>query len=101
MMQDVTGVVAASVSSMCQSPSLSWSRMRRTQPVTTTTLSSRPARGAHGSLMLTGWAPRTLTRKDPCAPREGREDNVVVDNGWVRRMRLHENDGDWNNEMPE
>jgi len=52
MMQDVTGVVAASVSSECQSPSLSWRCMRRTHPVTTNKLSSRPARGAHASLLV-------------------------------------------------
>ena len=53
MMHSVTGALAAAVSSMCQSPSDSWSWMRRTHPVSTKTLSSRPARGAHMSVRAT------------------------------------------------
>jgi len=52
MRQKVTGVAGAWVSSMCQSPSASCSFRRRTQPTTVNTLSSRPARGAHQSLLV-------------------------------------------------
>ena len=49
MMHAVTGLLGPSVSSMCQSPSDSCSWIRRTHPVSTKTLSSRPERGVHKS----------------------------------------------------
>ena len=64
-------------------------------------LASRLATPALISQILTGWAPRSLTSKDACAPRAGREDSVVAATGWVRRMRLHESDGDWHIELTE
>src|SRR5207245_2118588 len=72
MMHDVTGVVAASVSSMCQSPSLSCSRMRRTQPVTTTKLSSHPPRGPPASVLVRrGGAPAAQGRPIRVVPMRG------------------------------
>lgn len=47
------------------------------------------------------WAPRTLTRRDKCAARAGRERNVYEVTAWVRRIRLHETDGDWHIEITE
>ena len=48
-----------------------------------------------------GWAPRSLTRKDKCAARVGREKKVYEVTAWVRRIRLHETDGDWHIEITE
>src|SRR2546425_11478125 len=53
------------------------------------------------SHILLGWAPRSLTSTDECAPRAGHEDSLFVVTGWVRRMRLHESDGDWHIELTE
>lgn len=47
------------------------------------------------------WAPRTLTRKDKCAARVGHEKKVYEVTAWVRRIRLHETDGDWHIEITE
>src|SRR3989441_10584545 len=79
----------------CAEPHYRWSEK------VDTALESRPATPALISQILTGWAPRSLTSKDPCAPRAGREDSVVVVTGWVRRLRLHESDGDWHIELTE
>src|SRR6058998_3200184 len=52
-MQDAgTGVYSSSVISMCQSPSVSFSLMRRTYAVTEKTLRSFPVRLAHLSLAV-------------------------------------------------
>jgi len=34
-----------------------------------------------------------------CAARLGREQNVYAVTGWVRRVKLHEDDGDWHIEL--
>ena len=79
----------------CAEPHYRWSEK------VDTALESRPATPALISQILIGWAPRSLTSRDACAPRAGREDSVVVVTGWVRRMRLHESDGDWHIELTE
>src|SRR5712691_768590 len=79
----------------CAEPHYRWSEK------VDTALDNRPATPALISEALTAWAPRSLTSKDPCARRAGREDSVVVVTGWVRRMRLHESDGDWHIELTE
>jgi len=79
----------------CAEPHYRWSEK------VDTALASRLATPALMSQILTGWAPRSLTSKDACAPRAGREDSVVAATGWVRRMRLHESDGDWHIELTE
>ena len=38
--------------------------------------------------MLT-WTPRTITAKNKCAHRIGRERNVSSVTAWVRRIKLH------------
>jgi len=79
----------------CAQPHYRWSEK------VDTALENRPATPALISQMLTGWAPRSLTSRDACAPRAGREDTVVVVTGWARRLRLHESDGDWHIELTE
>src|SRR3989449_7011777 len=79
----------------CAEPHYRWSEK------VDTALESRPATPALISEALTAWVPRSLTSKDPCAPRAGREDSVFVVTGWVRRLRLHESDGDWHIELTE
>src|SRR2546428_937726 len=79
----------------CGEPHYRWSEK------VDTALETRPATPALISQILTRWAPRSLTSKDACAPRAGREDSVFVVTGWVRRMHLHESDGDWHIELTE
>ena len=50
---------------------------------------------------MLAWAPRSITRKDKCAARVGREKKVYEVTAWVRRIRLHETDGDWHVEITE
>jgi hypothetical protein len=66
-----------------------------------TTLQTRPATPAEIANILTAWTPLNLSSKDRCAPRVGREDSVFAVVGWVRRLRLHEADGDWHIELTE
>jgi hypothetical protein len=47
------------------------------------------------------WAPRPLTSKDRCAARAGQELNLYSVTAFVRRIRLHEQDGDWHIEITE
>src|SRR2546426_9879028 len=77
----------------CAEPHYRWSEK------VDTALATRPATPALISEILTAWAPPSLTSNDACAPRGGREDSLVVVTGWVRRMRLHERDGDWHIEL--
>ena len=64
-----------------------------------TALQTRPAKPVDIATILTAWAPVSLTSRDTCAPREGREDSVFALVGWVRRVRLQESDGDWHVEL--
>ena len=50
---------------------------------------------------ILGWAPPRITAKDVCAPRAGRERNVYTVTAWVRRVKLHELDGDAHLEITE
>src|SRR2546426_6614901 len=79
----------------CAEPHYRWSEK------VDTALATRPTTPVLLSQILTRWAPRSLTSKDACAPRAGREDSVFVVTGWVRRMHLHESDGDWHIELTE
>src|SRR5439155_1639602 len=80
MMQELTGVAGASVSSMCQSPSASCSLMRRTQLTSTNTLSSRPTRRAHPSLLvkLKGAQPVRISRISTGVGERGCDGNVYI-----------------------
>src|SRR5881296_428528 len=77
----------------CAEPHYRWSEK------VDTTLRTRPATPVDITEILTDWAPLSLTSKDKCAPRMGREDSVFAVVGWVRRLRLHETDGDWHIEL--
>src|SRR5437870_2693734 len=79
----------------CAEPHYRWSEK------VDTALATRPATPTLISEILAAWAPPSLTSNDACAPRAGREDSVFVVTGWVRRMRLHESDGDWHIEVTE
>ncbi len=79
----------------CAEPHYRWSEK------IDTAFAARPATRVDIATILTGWASRTLTSKDMCAARAGREDSVFVVSGWVRRVRLHEADGDWHIELTE
>jgi hypothetical protein len=50
---------------------------------------------------ILAWAPRTITAKDKCAKRIGREKNVYSVTAYVRRIKLRESDGDWHIEITE
>jgi len=50
--------------------------------------------------MLT-WPARTITAKDKCARRIGKERSVFSVTAYVRRIKLHETDGDWHIEITE
>src|SRR6266702_4828602 len=50
--------------------------------------------------MLT-WPARTITANDKCASRIGKERSVFSVTAYVRRIKLHESDGDWHIEITE
>jgi len=79
----------------CAEPHYRWSEK------VDTTLQTRPAAAVDIAAILSAWAPLSLTSRDMCAPRTGREDSVFVLIGWVRRLRLQESDGDWHIELTE
>jgi len=78
----------------CAEPHYRWSEK------TDTSLRSLPATEVDVTDVL-GWAPRSLTKLDKCAARMGRELQVYSVTGWIRRIRLHELDGDWHIELTE
>jgi hypothetical protein len=86
---------AAARGQTCREPHYRWSEK------IDTTLATLPAAPADIAEILRSWAPLTLARADICAPRSGREDSVFVLTGWVRRIQLHESDGDWHIELTE
>ena len=50
---------------------------------------------------MLAWPPRTITAKDKCASRVGKERSVFSVTAYVRRIKLHESDGDWHIEITE
>ncbi len=84
---------AATGAQTCSEPHYRWSEK------IDTTLATLPAAPTDIARILRGWAPPSLTSVDRCAPRSGREDSVFVLTGWVRRIQLHEADGDWHIEL--
>ncbi len=83
----------AGAAQTCAEPHYRWSEK------IDTAFAARPAARVEITTILTGWAPRSLTSKDICAPRAGREDSVFVVSGWARRVQLHEADGDTHMEL--
>jgi len=88
-------VPAAGRGQACAEPRYRWSEK------VDTTLQTRSPTPVDILEILSGWAPLSFTSKDRCALRVGREDSVFVLVGWVRRIRLHEADGDWHIELTE
>jgi len=88
-------VPAAGRGQRCAEPYYRWSEK------VDTTLQMRSPTPVDILGILTGWAPLSFTSKDRCALRVAREDSVFVLVGWVRRIRLHEADGDWHIELTE
>jgi len=86
-------VPAAGRGQACAEPHYRWSEK------VDTTLQTRPATPVDIAEILTDWAPLSLTSRERCAARVGREDSVFAVVGWVRRLRLHEADGDWHIEL--
>jgi hypothetical protein len=86
-------VPGAATGQACAEPHYRWSEK------TDTTFETRAAAPISVSDILTNWAPLALTSRDPCAPRSGREDSVFAVTGWLRRIHLHEADGDWHIEL--
>jgi hypothetical protein len=77
----------------CREPHYRWSEK------IDTTLATHRAAPTDVTTILSSWAPPSLARGDMCAPRAGREDSVFVLTAWVRRIQLHESDGDWHIEL--
>jgi len=86
-------VPAAGTGQRCVEPYYRWSEK------VDATLQTRTARPVDIAEILMGWAPLSLTSLGRCAPRVGREDSVFTVVGWVRRVRLHQADGDWHIEL--
>ena len=79
----------------CSEPHYRWSEK------TDTSFANKTAIAADVSDVLGSWAPRSITRGNKCARRVGREKNVYAVTAWVRRIKLHESDGDWHLEITE
>lgn len=79
----------------CSEPTYRWSAK------VDTTLATRPGTPADVARILASWTPPDPTKLGPCAARFGREDSVFVLTGWVRRIQLHQGDGDWHIELTE
>jgi len=78
----------------CSEPHYRWSEK------VDSTFASKPPTTVAVSDILT-WSPRALTAQDRCAARAGRELNLYSVTAFVRRIRLHEQDGDWHIEITE
>ena len=77
----------------CKEPHYRWSEK------IDTTLAKLPPAPTDIARILAGWEPLSRASADLCTPRSGREDSVFVLTGWVRRIQLHESDGDWHIEL--
>src|SRR5438093_13484907 len=71
----------------CTEPHYRWS-----EKVDTSLATHTPA-AVDVSDILT-WTPRTINAKNNCAARIGREQNVYLVTAYVRRIKMHETDGD-------
>ena len=85
---------AAPAQTVCNEPHYRWSEK------IDTTFANNTAQDVDVTDVL-GWAPRSITAKDKCAKRAGRERNLYTVTGWVRRVRIHEPDRDWHIELTE
>lgn len=80
----------------CAEPHYRWS-----EKIDLTLATQSPSGDVDVADVLSGWASRTITAKDKCAARLGRETRVYRLTGWVRRLKRHELDGDWHIELTE
>ena len=78
----------------CAEPHYRWSEK------VDTSFATHPPAAVDVSSLLT-WTPRAITAQDQCAHRIGREQNVYSVTAYVRRIKLHETDGDWHIEITE
>jgi hypothetical protein len=77
----------------CNPPHYRWSVK------TDTTLAGHPTTAATITEILTRWATPPLGPRDQCAARAGRELDVYVVRGWIRRIERSKDDGDWHMEL--
>jgi hypothetical protein len=89
------GARAVAGQTTCGEPHYRWSEK------TDTSLADKTPSDADISEILSGWAPRSITGKDKCAARLGREKKLYAVTGYVRRIKRHESDGDWHIEITE
>jgi len=66
---------------------------------TDTALAGRPAVAATIPEILTRWTTPPLGPRDRCTRRAGRELEVYVVPGWIRRIERSKDDGDWHIEL--
>jgi hypothetical protein len=85
--------LASAAGQTCTEPHYRWSEK------TDTSLAGNLVTASVDVTDMLTWAPRALTAKDMCAARLGRENSVYAVTGWVRRVKLHEDDGDWHIEL--
>src|SRR6266516_610723 len=86
--------ISAAHAQTCTEPHYRWSEKIDTSFVHQT------ATDVDVSDML-AWTPHTITAKDKCAKRIGREKNVYAVTACVRRIKLRESEGDWHIEITE
>ena len=79
----------------CAQPHYRWS-----QKIDTSLAGRAPIPTSVG-VVLSTWEPPRVTRNDRCALRAGREGQVYVLMGWVRRIERAKDDGDWHIEVTE
>lgn len=77
----------------CDEPHYRWSAK------IDTSLAASPASPSTIPDILTEWAPPALGQGDRCASRAGREREVFVVHGWIRRIETAKDDGDWHIEL--
>ena len=85
--------VAARGQTTCTEPHYRWSEKTDTTLV-------KQASTTVGVTDILSWTPRTITAKDKCARRIGRERNLYSVTGWVRRIKLHEKDQENEDDTP-
>ncbi len=86
--------IGAANGQTCTEPHYRWSEK------VDTSFATNPPAAVDVSDVLT-WTPRAITAQDQCAHRIGREQNVYSVTAYVRRIKLHETDGDWHIEITE
>jgi len=85
----------ADAQTTCAEPHYRWSEK------VDTSFANKTAIAVNVSDVLGSWAPRSITKGAKCSARVGREKSVYTVTAWVRRIKLHETDGDWHLEITE